>query len=96
MVQYMLEEEVTEFLGRLKSARRSNSDIGHRPSERIHSSRKADALFRDDTCQACGDARHRGEIREQAAATVREQDQQGARSGRNFPYLPRTLAREDV
>ena len=26
MVQYMLEEEVTEFLGRLKSARRSNAD----------------------------------------------------------------------
>ena len=26
MVQYMLEEEVTEFLGRLKSARRSDSD----------------------------------------------------------------------
>ena len=26
MVQYMLEEEVTEFLGRLKSARRSDAD----------------------------------------------------------------------
>ena len=30
MVQYMLEEEVTEFLGRLKSARRSDSGSGYR------------------------------------------------------------------
>ena len=30
MVQYMLEEEVTEFLGRLKSARRSDCDSGDR------------------------------------------------------------------
>ena len=30
MVKYMLEEEVTEFLGRLKSARRSDCDCGYR------------------------------------------------------------------
>ena len=51
MVQYMLEEEVTESLGRLKSAQ-----VGMRQQqwlpERIRSSSEADALLRDDTCQA--------------------------------------------
>ena len=41
MVQYMLEEEVTEFLGRLKSARRSDADNdsgyrnGHAPARKL-------------------------------------------------------------
>ena len=54
MVQYMLEEEVTEFLGRLKSARRSDSDSGYRngyaPSRRLALSSETIRVRRPRVC----------------------------------------------
>ena len=75
MVQYMLEEEVTEFLGRLKSARRSDADNdsgyrnGYAPARKLTLS---SGTIRGEEAEGAG---HRGAVREQAAAAVRQQDQ---------------------
>ena len=80
MVQYMLEEEVTEFLGRLKSARRPDSDSGYRngyaPPRRLTLSSRTIRVQSEEAAAS----RHRGEVREQSAAAVRQLDQQGGRS----------------
>ena len=78
MVQYMLEEKVAEFLGRLKSARRSDCDCGYRngyaPPRKLTLSSGTIRVRRPrvrDTEE---------QVREQTAAAVRQQDQQGRRS----------------
>ena len=75
LIQHVLEEEVTEFLGRAKSARRSgsDSDSGYRNG---HSrSRKLTLSSGDDTSEEAEGTRHRGEVREQAVTAVRQEEQ---------------------
>ena len=67
--------EVTEFLGRAKSALRSDSDSDTGLSERIRQSPEAYAEFGNDTAEAAASPRYRGAVREPAAAAVRQQDQ---------------------
>ncbi len=76
LIQELLEEEVTAFLGRAKSALRSDSDR-YRLSERIRQSPEAYAEFGNDTAEAAASPRYRGAVREPAAAAVRQQDQEG-------------------
>ena len=77
LIQELLEEEVTEFLGRAKSARRSDSDhdTGYRNG---YASRRRLTLS-SGTIQpeAAASPRYRGGVREPAAAAVRQQDQEG-------------------
>ena len=75
LIQELLEEEVTEFLGRAKSALRSDSDSDTGLSERIRQSPEAYAEFGNDTAEAAASPRYRGAVREPAAAAVRQQDQ---------------------
>ena len=70
LIQELLEEEVTAFLGRAKSALR------YRLSERIRQSPEAYAEFGNDTAEAAASPRYRGAVREPAAAAVRQQDQE--------------------
>ena len=70
LIQELLEEEVTEFLGRAKSALR------YRLSERIRQGPEAYAEFGNDTAEAAASPRYRGAVREPAAAAVRQQDQE--------------------
>ena len=77
LIQELLEEEVTAFLGRAKSALRSDSDSRYRLSERIRQSPEAYAEFGNDTAEAAASPRYRGAVREPAAAAVRQQDQEG-------------------
>ena len=77
LIQELLEEEVTAFLGRAKSALRSDSDNRYRLSERIRQSSEAYAEFGNDTAEAAASPRYRGAVREPAAAAVRQQDQEG-------------------
>ena len=80
LIQELLEEEVTAFLGRAKSALRSDSDMHawwrYRLSERIRQSPEAYAEFGNDTAEAAASPRYRGAVREPAAAAVRQQDQE--------------------
>ena len=77
LIQELLEEEVTAFLGRAKSALRSDSVQRYRLSERIRQSPEAYAEFGNDTAEAAASPRYRGAVREPAAAAVRQQDQEG-------------------
>ena len=76
LIQELLEEEVTAFLGRAKSALRSDSGLRYRLSERIRQSPEAYAEFGNDTAEAAASPRYRGAVREPAAAAVRQQDQE--------------------
>ena len=60
LIQELLEEEVTAFLGRAKSALRSDSDSGL--SERIRQSPEAYAEFGNDTAEAAASPRYRGAV----------------------------------
>ena len=77
LIQELLEEEVTAFLGRAKSALRSDSDSDTGYRERIRQSPEAYAEFGNDTAEAATSPRYRGAVREPAAAAVRQQDQEG-------------------
>ena len=77
LIQELLEEEVTAFLGRAKSALRSRLGLRYRLSERIRQSPEAYAEFGNDTAEAAASPRYRGAVREPAAAAVRQQDQEG-------------------
>ena len=57
-----LEEEVTEFLGKAKSARRSESDS----PERIRQTPEAYAEFGNDTAEEATSLQHQGGVREPA------------------------------
>ena len=76
LIQELLEEEVTAFLGRAKSALRSDSDndTGYRNG---YGRAQAYAEFGNDTAEAAASPRYRGAVREPAAAAVRQQDQEG-------------------
>ena len=80
MVQYMLEEEVTEFLGRLKSARRSDADNDSGYRNGYAPCPEAYVVIGDDSGEEAEGAGHRGAVREQAAAAVRQQGPPGSRS----------------
>ena len=77
LIQELLEEEVTEFLGRAKSARRSESDNergyrnGYGRPRRLTLSSGTVQLRRPRV------RKHRRGVREPAAAAVRQQDQEG-------------------
>ena len=77
LIQELLEEEVTEFLGRAKSALRSDSDNDTGYRNGIRQSPEAYAEFGNDTAEAAATPRYRGAVREPAAAAVRQQDQEG-------------------
>ena len=78
LIQELLEEEVTAFLGRAKSALRSDSDndTGYRNGYG-RAGTEAYAEFGNDTAEAATSPRYRGAVREPAAAAVRQQDQEG-------------------
>ena len=77
LIQELLEEEVTAFLGRAKSALRSDSDNdtgyrnGYGRARRLTLSSGTIQLRRPNS------PRYRGAVREPAAAAVRQQDQEG-------------------
>ena len=77
LIQELLEEEVTAFLGRAKSALRSDSDSdtgyrnGYGRARRLTLSSGTIQLRRPRG------PRYRGAVREPAAAAVRQQDQEG-------------------
>ena len=75
LIQHVLEEEVTEFLGRAKSARRSGSGQRQWLSERALTFPEADIVIWDDTSEEAEGTRHRGEVREQAVTAVRQEEQ---------------------
>ena len=77
LIQELLEEEVTEFLGRAKSARRSESDneTGYRNG--YGRPRRLTAEFGNDTAEEATSPQHRRGVREPAADAVRPQDQEG-------------------
>ena len=77
LIQELLEEEMTEFLGRARSARRSDRGQRRRLPERIRTAPKADAEFGNDTAEEATSPQHRRGVREPAAAAVRQQDQEG-------------------
>ena len=77
LIQELLEEEMTEFLGRARSARRSDRDNDAGYQERIRTAPKADAEFGNDTAEEATSPQHRRGVREPAAAAVRQQDQEG-------------------
>ena len=76
LIQELLEEEVTEFLGRAKSALRSDSDSDTGYRNGYGRARRAYAEFGNDTAEAAASPRYRGAVREPAAAAVRQQDQE--------------------
>ena len=76
LIQELLEEEVTEFLGRAKSALRSDSDSDTGYRNGYGRAREAYAEFGNDTAEAAASPRYRGAVREPAAAAVRQQDQE--------------------
>ena len=75
LIQELLEEEVTEFLGRAKSALRSDSDsdTGYRNG---YGRARRLTLSSGTTAEAAASPRYRGAVREPAAAAVRQQDQE--------------------
>ena len=77
LIQELLEEEVTEFLGRAKSARRSESDneTGYRNG--YGRPRRLTAESGNDTAEEATSPQHRRGVREPAADAVRPQDQEG-------------------
>ena len=77
LIQELQEEEVTEFLGRAKSARRSESDNERGYRKRIRQTPKAYAEFGNGTAEEATSPQHRRGVREPAAAAVRQQDQEG-------------------
>ena len=77
LIQELLEEEVTAFLGRAKSALRSDSDNDTGYRNGYGQSPEAYAEFGNDTAEAAASPRYRGAVREPAAAAVRQQDQEG-------------------
>ena len=77
LIQELLEEEVTEFLGRAKSVwAQIRLGLRYRLSKRIRQSPEAYAEFGNDTAEAAASPRYRGAVREPAAAAVRQQDQE--------------------
>ena len=76
LIQELLEEEVTEFLGRAKSALRSDSDSDTGYRNGYGRAPEAYAEFGNDTAEAAASPRYRGAVRELAAAAVRQQDQE--------------------
>ena len=76
LIQELLEEEVTAFLGRAKSALRSDSDsdTGYRNG---YGRARRLTLSSGTIQQAAASPRYRGAVREPAAAAVRQQDQEG-------------------
>ena len=77
LIQELLEEEVTAFLGRAKSALRSDSDNDTGYRNGYGRAQEAYAEFGNDTAEAAASPRYRGAVREPAAAAVRQQDQEG-------------------
>ena len=75
LIQELLEEEVTEFLGRAKSARRSESD--NERGYRNGYGRPRRLTLSSGTVQLRRPPQHRRGVREAAAAAVRQQDQEG-------------------
>ena len=77
LIQELLEEEVTAFLGRAKSALRSDSDNDTGYRNGYGRARRLTPEFGNDTAEAAASPRYRGAVREPAAAAVRQQDQEG-------------------
>ena len=76
LIQELLEEEVTAFLGRAEVGAQIRLGLRYRLSERIRQSPEAYAEFGNDTAEAAASPRYRGAVREPAAAAVRQQDQE--------------------
>ena len=76
LIQELLEEEVTEFLGRAKSALRSDSDSDTGYRNGYGRARRLTLSSGNDTAEAAASPRYRGAVREPAAAAVRQQDQE--------------------
>ena len=75
LIQELLEEEVTEFLGR--RSRRSDPTRTQIPAIGTDTAEpEAYAEFGNDTAEAAASPRYRGAVREPAAAAVRQQDQE--------------------
>ena len=80
MVQRILEEEVTELLGREKSERRSTVDSGRGLPQRIWQAEAVGDEFGHDHTPTPSGSGRRGAVRESGAAVVREADAGAGRS----------------
>ena len=76
LIQVLLEEEVTAFLGRAKSALRSDSDNDTGYRNGYGRARRLTLSSGNDTAETVAIPRYRGAVREPAAAAVRQQDQE--------------------
>ena len=62
LAQHVLEEEVTEFLGRTKSARRSHTDNDSGYRNGLRETQEADSQFGNDTGEQAQGQKHRREV----------------------------------
>ena len=76
LIQELLVEEVTEFLGRAKSALRSDSDSDTGYRNGYGRARRLTLSSGTIQLRRAASPRYRGAVREPAAAAVRQQDQE--------------------